>query len=147
MPSRLPEPGTPAYTYLADQFDAAQRHATEQAAALLHAGARLVTPTGPWAAERLASALPTRRGRRGCRHLAAMTGPAPMYVTAPAWLVCHDCLPSHDDRARIPCAQCARATRPGPRRYGVCIAQRQLLIAYGALCFTCTYREHRPEGP
>lgn len=146
MTARLPERGTPAYTATADQFDAAQRDATGRAAALLHAGALLVAPDGPWAARMFDSVRPGAPARVVCHHISAMNGPTSMYVTAPGTLVCPACLAREADRHRDICAGCRKA-RSGPLPHRIHIAQRGIAIAHGRLCFTCSTIEHRPKGP
>lgn len=150
MPSaRLPDPGTPAYQATADQYAAAQRDATRQAAALLHSGALLVAPDGPWAARMLDSVRAGQSRRMVCKHLADANGPKPMYVVAPRTLVCPDCLDSAIATLaqHLPgCAACGRAG-PGPLPHRIHIAQAQITLIWGRLCLSCGARERRPEGP
>lgn len=145
-PFRPPKPGTPAYTATADQFDAAQRHATEQAVALFRAGARLLLPTGPWAVRMFGSVQPGALRREACAHLRALAGPVPMYVTAPGTLACTTCATTRPPSRDAPCSMCGRdpATFLPHRPH---VAQRGIVIAYAPLCFGCSYREPCPEGP
>lgn len=146
-PPRPPEPGTPAYVATADQYGAAQRDATRQAAALLRAGARLVAPTGPWASRMLGSVRAV--GRSGlCPHLDARyrpDSPVPLYATMPGTLRCYECAATGLD-SHPACAMCG-SRRPDPLAPQLHLAQRGIVIAYAPLCFPCSHREHRPEGP
>jgi hypothetical protein len=147
-PPLPPEPGTPAYTAVADQYAAAQDQTTSLGSALLRVGALLLPPTGVWARAMLDSVAPVLGvpgARVVCPHIAHAPGPQPMFVLVAGTLSCHDCLQAV--RIRPPRPECGRCGRSGLALLREVIAQRHIVIARGRLCPACLYAERfRPHS-
>lgn len=138
---RPPEQGTPGYLALQDQLHSAIAEITAHAAELVHGGAFLLPPTGPWAEARFASVAPHlgRPGRRVvCAHIAHRPGggPQPLYTVIPALLCCRACFDVYA-RRKTRASNCDRCGRPAPYALRPVISQREQVLAHGHLCPIC----------
>lgn len=153
-PPLPPEPGSLAYQALADQLAAAVNEVTQHAAHLTHEGALLLDASGPWAEALHASVAPIlgrSRRRAICAHIAHHSGPQPLYVITPQFLICRACLDVFERRpaASLDCHRCHRCARPSVPPLRTVIAQRGQVLAIGHLCPPCLFAErlHHTTAP